>query len=81
MKSNSDNFRESAVIDIINILKDNNISILIYEPQIDNFEGFEINNSLKDFEKDCDIIIVNRLDENLHQLKHKVFTRDLFKNN
>jgi len=80
MKTNSDNFRSSAMQSIMQILKDNNINIIIYEPTLkDNyFEGYEAVDSIEQFKKISDIIIANRFDEILNDVIDKVYTRDLF---
>ena len=80
MKTNSDNFRASAIQEIINILKDKDVDIVIYEPTIEKntFNGFEIVHDLKLFKNISDIIIVNRVDEKLEDVKPKVYTRDIF---
>lgn len=79
MKTNSDNFRKSAIFDVISNLKSNNIEISIFEPTLnqDEFEGLRIE---KDFEKfkENDIIVANRIDDRLKEIKDKVYTRDLF---
>ena len=78
MKKDSDNFRKSAIFDVINNIK-NQTQIIIYEPNIDEdyFEGLKIENNLDDFKK-ADIIVANRLDDELLDVKDKVYTRDIF---
>ncbi|MCQ2590925.1 MAG: nucleotide sugar dehydrogenase [Treponema sp.] len=80
MKSNSDNFRQSSIHDIINGLKQKNIKIIIYEPSIKSadFQGFSVINNLDLFAKSCDMIIANRMSKELQQIKTPVFTRDLY---
>ena len=80
MKFGSDNFRSSAIQDIIKKLSTNNIDIIIYEPTIrDNkFDNFEVINNLNEFKQKSTIIIANRLDASLYDVKEKVYTRDLF---
>lgn len=80
MKTNSDNFRASAIQAIINILKEKDVDIVIYEPTIEKntFNGFEIVHDLKLFKNISDIIIVNRVDNELEDVKPKVYTRDIF---
>lgn len=84
MKSNSDNFRCSAIQDIMNQLDNKGINVIIYEPTLDNgqlFENtYEVVNDFEEFKK-SDIIIANRLDDMLEEIKEKVFTRDIFKEN
>lgn len=80
MKMNSDNFRASAIQSIIKILKENNINVVIYEPtlKVNTFEGIEIVHDLKLFKEMSDIIISNRLDENLEDCKEFIYSRDIF---
>ena len=80
MKSESDNFRASAIISVIDILKEQNIDIMIYEPtiEVNTFEGFEIVHDIELFKKLSDVIIVNRIDKNLSDVKDKLYTRDIF---
>jgi len=80
MKAGSDNFRQSAIQDVINILIKENIRIVIYEPVIedDEFEGLKVMENLDEFKKLSDVIIANRLDNEMKQVREKVYTRDLF---
>lgn len=80
MKVDSDNFRESSVLGVIERLRERNIDVIIFEPSIDDdsFEGNEIVHSLDDFIARSDVIVANRLTDELANLGHKVYTRDLF---
>ncbi len=80
MKKDSDNFRFSSTLSVINILKEKNVDIMIYEPTIleNTFYGFEVVHDLELFKNLCDLILVNRLDENLEDVKEKIYTRDIF---
>jgi len=80
MKTGSDNFRASAIQTIIEILKGKNINIIIYEPTIDgnDFNGCEIVNDINEFKSKSDVILANRLEEDLNDIKYKVYTRDLY---
>ncbi len=83
MKKESLNFRESAVIDIIKIIQNHDIKVVLYEPlnqQVD-LDGVEIIDSLDEFIDTSEIIIANRLSDELDKVKHKVYSRDLFNNN
>lgn len=82
MKSGSDNFRDSAVESIIEILS-NEFELIIYEPLIydSHYESFKVIKDINSFKNDSDIIIANRLSETLNDVREKVFTRDLFQNN
>ena len=80
MKKDSNNYRSSAVLDIISILKEHGLNVIIYEPTIDvnTFLGFEIVHDLKLFKEISSIIIANRVDKEIDDVKQKVYTRDLF---
>ena len=82
MKNGSDNLRYSSVLDVIKILESEGIKIIIYEPQLENISKdspFNIEKSIKDFRKKADLIIANRLHEDLANVEEKVFSRDIFK--
>lgn len=83
MKKGSSNFRESAMIEIIRLLKERGMNILIFEPLLNKEEEFEyeITSSLSDFKKRSDIILANRLDDSLIDIMDKVFTRDIYNEN
>ena len=80
MKTDSDNFRASAIQSIIQILKENNINIIIYEPTLktNTFEDLKVENDFEKFKNLSDVIVANRLDENLSSISDKVYTRDLY---
>ena len=80
MKTNSDNFRASAIQDIINILKQNKIKIEIYEPTLKTatFNDCLVEPNFDNFCKKCDVILANRLDDSLKDVRDKIYTRDLF---
>lgn len=79
MKKGSDNFRKSAIFDVINKLKESGADIVIYEPNLegDDFEGMKLIRDLEDF-KEADLIIANRVEDDLKDVKDKLYTRDLF---
>ena len=82
MKFDSDNFRESAVLDVIKKLQKKEIKIYLYEPKIQgNFQNMILLNNLNEFISKSDIIIANRMSKELEKVKNKVFTRDLFREN
>lgn len=78
MKSNSDNFRASAILDIIAKLKEKNINIIIYEPTIKDYYDIRVENDIEKFKEISDIIVANRYSSVLDDIKEKVYTRDLF---
>lgn len=80
MKSSSDNFRESAVQDIITLLKEKGIPVIVYEPSLNSsaFNGCSVIADIEEFKSSSTLIIANRYDPILDDVKEKVFTRDLF---
>ena len=80
MKKDSDNYRESALMKILDLLKHSDIRIVIYEPSLKeiDFEGFKIMNDLSNFLKTSDIILANRLTPEIQTAKDKIYTRDIF---
>ena len=83
MKAGSDNWRESAVIDIIKFLKKEGKEMLIYEPLFtgNTFMGITVENNLKCFKSESELIIANRFEQNLNDKKEILFTRDIFNKN
>ncbi len=83
MKEGSTNFRESAILDLIKKLLNQDISIIIFEPFLDesDYLGCEVCNNLGDFKSRSKIIIANRNSSELEDVNEKIFTRDIFGNN
>ena len=80
MKDGSDNFRASSVLSIIDSLKENGLEIVIYEPIINSssYQEIPVIKELNSFIRTADIIIANRVTDELSEVKHKTFTRDIF---
>lgn len=80
MKAGSDNFRESSVLDIIRLLREKGIQVLIYEPALkeSSYLGATVVRNLAQFKLSSDMIVCNRVDENLNDVEEKLYTRDIF---
>ncbi|RUM50235.1 MAG: UDP-glucose 6-dehydrogenase [Hydrogenothermus sp.] len=79
MKSDSDNFREAAIIDIIKFLRAKDVNVIIYEPLLNEKEFLDFPVvSLKELKQNADLIVANRYSSELDDVKDKVYTRDIF---
>ncbi len=80
MKANSDNFRSSAIQGIIERLLAKGIKVVVYEPSLEaaEFNGCMVENDLARFKAACDVILANRLSDQLQDVAEKVYTRDLY---
>ena len=80
MKFGSDNFRDSSIIGIIKRLNAKGVEVIIYEPELNKtcFHNFKIVNNIQEFKEKSDLIVANRISEELDDVLEKIFTRDLF---
>ncbi|MDD3769166.1 MAG: nucleotide sugar dehydrogenase [Sulfuricurvum sp.] len=80
MKSGSDNFRSSAVQGVIEKLTQQGVEVVIFEPVLNDewFENLRVIKDINEFKKISDVIVANRMEENLSDIKAKVYTRDIF---
>lgn len=83
-KKNSDNIRNSAILEVVKYLKGTDSKIVIYEPLLKDaktFNGYEVVNSLDEFFRISDIIVANRMDDTILKYKDKLYTRDIYEIN
>lgn len=80
MKSNSDNFRSSAILDVMERLRGKGVEIVVYEPTLtaDSYCGYPRIAELSAFKRRCDVILANRVAAELADVTDKVYTRDIF---
>jgi UDPglucose 6-dehydrogenase len=83
MKEGSDNFRSSAIQGIMKRIKSKGIKVIVYEPSFgeDEFFGSKVLNDISEFSLRSDLIVANRVSDNLRHVRHKIFTRDIFREN
>jgi len=82
MKKGSDNFRESATFDVMQILKKLGKTLMVFEPLLsENHAEFQVTHDLNYFKATSDIILANRMDEELMDVQTKVFSRDIYGEN
>jgi len=80
MKSGSDNFRQSSIHDVMQKLSDMGAKIMIYEPSVHSgtFNGYAVENDIKQFKAASDLIVANRFGKELEDVAGKVYSRDIF---
>lgn len=80
MKSGSDNLRQSAIQDVIDHMYEAGVKVVVYEPVVEEneFNGLEVIKGLDEFKETSDVIVANRLDDEIKDIREKVYTRDLF---
>jgi UDPglucose 6-dehydrogenase len=80
MKQGSDNYRQSAILDIMNQLQQHGIQVIVYETLLTEIESnFQLNNNLESFKSQAELIVTNRWDNELEDVREKVYTRDVYK--
>ena len=80
MKTGSDNFRQSAILGLLERIQCKGIQTIIYEPNLSqkSFLNSNVETDIDRFKKKCDIIVTNRIEKQLEDVQHKVFTRDIY---
>lgn len=80
MKANSDNYRQSSILGVMERIRAKGVTIVIYDPSLktDTFENTRVISDFEEFTNSCDIIVANRIDDMLKQVEEKVYTRDIY---
>ena len=80
MKKDSDNFRVSAIQDIMEKIRGKGLEVVIYEPTLkeENFNGYRVISNIEEFDRISEIVIANRTDENIIKITKPIYTRDIF---
>ena len=83
MKTDSDNFRQSAIQGVVKRLQEKSIKIMIYEPTLQQpeFMGCQVEKDLKAFKKKSAVVVANRMEKPLKDIENKVYTRDIYSEN
>ena len=80
MKANSDNYRQSSILGVMERLRAKGVEIVIFDPTLkeDSFERMEVIRDFDAFSRRSDVIVANRMDDMLGDFKEKVYTRDIY---
>ena len=80
MKKDSDNFRVSAIQDIMEKIRGKGLEVVIYEPTLkeENFNGYRVISNIEEFDRISEIVVANRTDENIAKITKPIYTRDIF---
>lgn len=80
MKADSDNFRQSSIQSVIKMIRNKGVEVVIYEPTLnaDEFEGNKVEKDFTTFKNESDVIIANRFEKALEDVKDKLYTRDIY---
>ncbi|XJS10189.1 nucleotide sugar dehydrogenase [Aerococcaceae bacterium WGS1372] len=83
MKTDSDNFRQAAIFDIMKRIRAEGVEVVIYEPSLkaEVFEGYRVIANIEDFNQLADVILANRISEEIQSVSNKVYTRDVYNEN
>ena len=80
MKTGSDNFRASSIQDVMKLIRAEGVEVVIYEPELHetDFNGFQVIADFEAFKERSDVIVANRITDEIRDIKDKVYTRDLY---
>lgn len=83
MKTDSDNFRQAAIFDIMKQIRAEGVEVVIYEPSLeaDVFEGYRVITNIDEFKQASDVILANRISDEIREVEDKVYTRDVYNEN